>query len=97
MAAHAIVSQLERLTAFKGMTPESAMAYLMERTVAYSEAIKGVSKEDFRFIPESQNWFSAGSYEVEESLWAIVPKNGETNGSTKLQRNLARLAALDKV
>jgi hypothetical protein len=97
MAERAISMQLDRLIDTRSLTAEGAMAYLLERTNMFAAAVRLWPEEKRGFVPEAQNWFAAGSFEADESLWQLAAKNGETNGSTKLQRNLARLASLDKV
>jgi hypothetical protein len=86
MTEHAIVMQVERLAEVKRMTPESALEYLMERTQLYAAAIRGWPETEFKFVPESHNWFADGSFAADEKLWEWKGITN-ANGTSKIEQH----------
>ncbi len=76
----AICTQLDRLMKVKGMAPDQAMLYLLERTTIYAAAIKRWPSSELKFVPEAHNWFNDASFEADERLWEYEPKSGPSEG-----------------
>jgi hypothetical protein len=51
-----------------------AMAYLLDRTLAYSKATAQWSIEDRQFIPHPTTWFNQGRFDDDPATWVRKPQ-----------------------